>query len=499
MQGTTEDLKPSEFARMPGTSDELHAWVRVHLDLVVPRLPLIIGHSSPFDYLCHAFFEVDPTRARDCVVWANRGGGKTFLAAVATALDLLFKPGIEIRILGGSLEQAKRMHNHLRTIFARPHFAELVEGKITEKRIRLINGSAVELLAQSQTSVRGTRVQKLRCDEVELFDPEVWEAAQLTTRSKDCGGILVSGSIECLSTMHMPYGLMYRLVAEAREQKRTLFKWGVIDVLGACGDPHQCRDDAGDPLCTMWPACQGRAKERDEQRSPPGHIEVCDALRQQQRVSDATWNSEMLCSRPRRSDCVLPEFDRAVHVVSQLPPEQHGSTWIGGLDFGIRAPTVVLWARADPDGCVFVVDERSQSDVIVSEHARAILESCWPVPEWIGVDPAGKQRSGQTGISDVNALVKAGLRCRTRPMGIAEGLSLVRARLKPAAGQPTLYIHERCVKLVESLEKYRYPSENPETLKPIKDGSDHAVDALRYMLANLDRGYETRSGSYLQK
>ena len=43
--------------------------------------------------------------------------------------------------------------------------------------------SPAGVLAQSQRSVRGLRVQKLRCDEVELFDPAVWEAAQLTTRS----------------------------------------------------------------------------------------------------------------------------------------------------------------------------------------------------------------------------------------------------------------------------------------------------------------------------
>lgn len=483
------------FLRAPRTPDELHEWLKRHLDLVVPLSPLIVGHASPFDYLCHAFFETDPGRARDCVVWANRGGGKTFLAAVATALDLVFKPGIEIRILGGSLEQAKRMHAHLRAIFARPQFAELVEGKITEKRIRLINGSAVELLAQSQTSVRGTRVQKLRCDEVELFDPEVWEAAQLTTRSKDCGGVLVSGTIECLSTMHVPYGLMYRLVAEAREGQRALFKWGVIDVLGPCGDEHQCRR-AGDPACPLWPACQGRAKQRDANAEPGGHIAVHDALRQQQRVSESTWAAEMLCTRPRRSDCVLPEFNRDVHVVSQLPPESQVAIWIGGMDFGMRAPTVVLWARVDPEGTVFVVDERVASEVIVSEHARAILEHHWPVPEWIGVDPAGNQRSGQTGITDVQVLTKAGLKCQWRKMGIVEGLSLIRARLKPATGPASLFIHERCVKLIESLEKYRYPPENPETLTPVKDGSDHAVDALRYMIQCLDRRYETRMSRY---
>lgn len=497
MEDTGNAHTTMEFSTMPRTFDELHEWLRVHLGLVVPRTPIMLGHAAPFDYLCHAFFEIDPTRALDCVVWANRGGGKTFLAAVATALDLVFKPGIEVRILGGSLEQAKRMHHHLRAIFARPQFAELVEGRITEKRLRLLSGSSVELLAQSQTSVRGTRVQKLRCDEVELFDPEVWEAAQLTTRSKDCGGILVSGSIECLSTMHIPYGLMYRLVAEAREQKRALFKWGVIDVLGVCGDANQCRDESGQPACPLFSACQGRAKQRDAQGAPPGHVEVHDALRQQQRVSQATWDSEMLCTRPRRGDCVLPEFNRDMHVVSRLPPEQHGSGWIGGMDFGIRAPTVVLWARVDPDGRIFVVDERIASGIIVGEHARAVLEARWPVPEWIGVDPAGRSRSNQTGISDVQALLRTGLRCRARRMGVVEGLSLIRARLKPAAGEPSLYIHERCAQLIESLEKYRYPAENPETLTPVKDGSDHAVDALRYMVINLERGYQTSIVNYL--
>ncbi|GAB4385438.1 MAG: hypothetical protein Kow0022_11320 [Phycisphaerales bacterium] len=485
------------FARMPRTPDELHAWLKRHLDVVVPRSALIVGHASPFDYLCHAFFEPEPGFLRDCVVWANRGGGKTFLAAVATALDMVFKPGIEIRILGGSLEQAKRMHAHLRAVFARRHFAELVEGRITEKRVRLVNGSAVELLAQSQTSVRGTRVQKLRCDEVELFDPEVWEAAQLTTRSKDCGGVLVSGAIECLSTMHVPYGLMYRLVAEARQGQRALFKWGVVDVLGRCGDEHRCRDESGEPACTLWPACQGRAKRRDAEGKPGGHVTVHDALRQQQRVSQATWDAEMLCTRPRRNDCVLPEFDRDVHVVSRLTPEMPGAFWIGGMDFGMRAPTVFLWARVDPDGTLVVVDERVESGVIVSEHARAILEHHWPVPQWIGVDPAGNQRSGQTGISDVQVLTRAGLKCVWRKMGIVEGLSLIRARLKPAAGAPRLYVHERCVRLIESLERYRYPAENPETLTPVKDGSDHAVDALRYMIQCLDRRYETRNASYL--
>lgn len=490
----------------PGSPDALHAWLVERLDLRVPRRALVEGHDAPFDYLCHAFFDGGWRRpdagggesARDAVVWANRGGGKTYLAAVATLLDLVFKPTIEVRVLAGSLDQGKRMHAHLRALFEGTDLHRLVEGRISEKRLRLKNGSNVELLAQSQTSVRGTRVQKLRCDEVELFDPEVWEAAQLTTRSKRCGDLWVPGTIECLSTMHLPHGLMYRLVRDAGREEgpgqgpRRLFKWGVIDVLERCGPGHDCG------ACPLQPACGGRAKDLAE---GGGHMPVKDALRLHARVSEATWNAEMLCLRVRRDDCVLPEFDRDRHVFTAFDPARAG-VWIAGMDFGIRAPTVVLWAAVDGGGVVRVAGERVASGEVLARHAEVILAggsgalSPFPTPAWIGVDPAGRQRSEQTGVSAVEALRKAGLVVRDRRLGLASGLELVRARLAPASGPPTLLVHASCARLIESLERYRYPPGEPESLTPIKDGSDHAVDALRYMIQNLDAAYRSASGSY---
>lgn len=496
---------PRALAR-PRTRDALHALVREYLGVSVPTRPLIAGHASPFDYLWHAFEETQ--LPRDLVVWANRGGGKTFLAAVATLLDLVFKDGIEIRILGGSMEQSKRMHAHLRALFAREPFADMIDGRITETKLRLTNGSEVQLLAQSQTSVRGTRVQKLRCDEVELFDEQVWEAAQLVTREKTCGPagdpVFVPGSIECLSTMHVPYGIMHALVKDANrpvfrhehedgslaESTRTLFRWGVLDVLGACGDGHAC--DA----CPLEPECGGRAKERDAETEGAGHISVSDAVRLKRRVSQATWGAEMLCLRPHRSNCVLPEFDVAMHVIDRAPEPTNTWAWIGGMDLGIRAPAVILWAAVDDGGVVRVLDERVVAGVTLEGHVAAVGESDWPSLAWIGVDPAGRQRSKQTGISDAQALRKLGVTVRDRRMGVEQGLGLLRARFKPATGPPTLYVHRRCEKLIESLEKYRYPADRPESLEPVKDGSDHAVDALRYMIQNLDAPYETKRGRY---
>src|SRR3954453_6170510 len=57
----------------------------------------------------------------------------------------------------------------------------------TARRLSLKNGSSAAVLTQSQRAVRGLRVQKLRCDEVEMFNADIWEAAQLGRKSKKNG------------------------------------------------------------------------------------------------------------------------------------------------------------------------------------------------------------------------------------------------------------------------------------------------------------------------
>ena len=47
--------------------------------------------------------------------------------------------------------------------------------------------------------------------------------------------------------------------------------------------------------------------------------------------------------------------------------------------------------------------------------------------------------------------------------------------------------------------KYHYPKDQPFSDVPEKDGHDHCVDALRYMVQNLDRAYTSSHGSYIAK
>jgi hypothetical protein len=547
--------KSTSAPRTPSTPDALHDWIRQHTGVEIARSPLTSTGSAPFDYLLHTYFEgappgparpAAPGRHRrhppDCVVWANRGGGKTFLGALATLLDLLFKPGIEVRVLGGSLEQSQRMHEHLRR-FLRHEALSRHLGRMTDRVITLRNGSRAQVLAQSQASVRGTRVQKVRCDEVELFDPEIWGAAQLTTRSmllRGPWGRTVRGSVEALSTMHEPYGLMWNIVGDAEapggdapappspvlrrtgRAPRRLFRWGIVDTLGPCAPQRSCDQ------CALFPECAGRAKQRPP-GSIAGHISIDDAIGLKSRVGAAAWEAEMLCLRPRRDACVLPEFDAAVHIGDwQAPPvpeatvfdplrterlgvlsarggparARHHVLWLAGMDFGFRSPTVVLLAWLDSEDVLRIEAEHIRTEQTLEAHIGAITAGFpvagvpLPTPAWIGIDPAGNQRDIQSGVSAATVLRQAGFGVRSRSSHITDGLSLIRARLRPAHGGPRLLIHRRCTGLIESMHRYRYDPARPESMTPVKDGSDHAIDALRYVVLNLDRPAHARARRY---
>ena len=287
--------------KRPASKDDLKNYVRVFLGLDIPDKKICEEHNSPFEYLWHSFsvdFLTEPPSNADTVVWANRGGGKTELAAVATLLDCLFKPNCQVRILGGSGDQAGLMYEYL-TGFLYGGFEEFLSEAIRKNRCRFVNGSAVEVLTQSPTSVRGQHIHKLRCDEVELFDPEVFAAAKFTTHSTY--GLVAA--MESISTMHKPYGLMHKTVLDAQQRKLPVFKWCMLEVIEKCID----RNCSG---CPLWSDCGGRAKGAD------GYLKIDDCITQMRRSSRAGFESEMLCRRPNLENVVFDEFDPAVHVKS---------------------------------------------------------------------------------------------------------------------------------------------------------------------------------------
>src|SRR5690606_33905859 len=141
--------------------------------------------------------------------------------------------------------------------------------------------------------------------------------------------------------------------------------WTAMDVIERCPQARPCEG------CVLWNDCRGTAKRAD------GFIPVEDLVRQWHRTSETTWSSEMMCRQPEVSDCVYAQFDTDRHVRDVVPETENGR-WIGGMDFGMRNPTVLLWARLEPGDApndvrvLHVIDEYVRSGKTFEQNMRAI-------------------------------------------------------------------------------------------------------------------------------
>lgn len=478
---TDRQLARASLPARPRSRADLARWVRSALGMRVPARPACPQHQSPLDYLAGSFLDEGAGGRPDLLVWANRGGGKTMLAAVASLLEGLYKPPVAIRILGGSFDQSDRLAEYLRN-FLTGRLSGLVTGQMTRKRIRLATGADIRMLSQSQRAVRGQHVQRIRCDEVDLFDPDLWRALQFVTRSSPA----VRGGVEVFSTLHRPGGLMEQLVESARAgQSFRLIHWCLWEVIERCPKDRRCRD------CPLAEDCAGKARRAE------GFFKIEDAIAIKARCSRSAWETEMLCRGAKRDWLVFGEFDPAAHVAeaeycADFPTYR-------AIDFGYAAPFVCLWIQVTPAGTVHVIDEYVQARRSIAQHAAEILRRDPGPATATYVDPAGRAREATSGAACTEMLAAAGIPCCWRRSTLAEGLELVRAALAPAAGPATLKIAPRCRHLAEALRTYHYPAPGSSGAadKPVKDGPDHIVDALRYFFVNRMRpGVRVRRTSY---
>lgn len=469
----------------PVTKNDLRNYVKVFLGIDVPDQNVCDGHSSPMDYLWHSYssdFSFGPAGVNsDCVVWANRGGSKTVLGAVATLLDCIFKPGCQVRILGGSIEQSSRMYDYL-TDFVCRGFGPAANKNILKDKCSFKNGSSAQMLTQSSRSVRGIHVHKLRCDEIELFDEMVFEAAKFTTRSTN--GIIAG--MEVISTMHRPYGLMQNIVKESRENKTPVFKWCMWEVIEKCRYRNCSR-------CALDNYCQGKA------RLANGYMKIDDCITQMRRSSRTGFESEMLCEKPNLDNIVFSEFSPDVHVAqieydSNLPLYR-------AIDFGFVNPFVCLWIQVDKDGNVRVIDEYIRRRATIDVHAEELKRRTPCDEEAVAAtycDPAGAGANDVSGTSAVRELRSMGINTRYRRSRILDGIELIRRAVRAGDGKNRLLINGNCVRLIEAMRCYHYPdSPGQESELPEKDGVyDHPIDALRYFFINVKTKFNTTSRSY---
>jgi hypothetical protein len=306
-----------------------------------------------------------------------------------------------------------------------------------------------------------------------------------------------------------------------------LLKWCLWETIEPCPPERSCS------RCPLAPDCDGRARGAD------GYFPIDDAIAQHARASRAAWEAEMLCIRPSAEGLVFAEFDPRRHVapVAYNP----ALPLYRAIDFGYANPFVCLWVQVDDDvrapsvrsgshdpadenlgacesnpeltlgartGETHSLGARTSSDPDLSkvqlrvigeyvarerpigEHARA-MASRDPGPVLATyADPAGWQRTDVTGTGPCQELAAMGIRVRTLRAGILEGVELLRRLLKDRGSGPDragLVVDPSCRWLVRAMQEYHWEEadDGRRGERPAKDGADHPIDALRYLVTGL--------------
>lgn len=206
-------------------------------------------------------------------------------------------------------------------------------------------------------------------------------------------------------------------------------------------------------------------------------------------------------------------FRRDVHVIEDFD-DSRAVEWFAALDYGFAHYTVCLLGCRDGDGNTFIVDEHAERMWLPQRHAAAIKAmlarhrigdrklELGDLKRFVaGADVFSRQSDGTT-IAAQYAKHGISLRCANtdRVNGWAEvmqGLGEPNLGVAEGGVRPTLFIHRRCARLVETLPALQHDPSRPEdVLKVDADeegvGGDDAADTLRYLVATKSRAVTQR-------
>jgi PBSX family phage terminase large subunit len=175
---------------------------------------------------------------------------------------------------------------------------------------------------------------------------------------------------------------------------------------------------------------------------------------------------------------VYSEVRPDVHVVKafRIPDDWQR---VRAIDFGFTNPFVCLWGAVDTDGRLYVYDEHYRRRELIKDHADAIKRREDPV-QWTVADHDAQ---------DAAELASCGVYTTPAQKAVLVGIQKVKSRLATQGdGKPRLFFFDSVVNTLKEVGMYRWADGKAgknEKEEPIKE-SDHAMDALRYMVMQID-------------
>ena len=202
------------------------------------------------------------------------------------------------------------------------------------------------------------------------------------------------------------------------------------------------------------------------------------------------------------------QFRRDVHVVEDFD-DGRAVEWFCAFDYGHVHYTVCLLGCRDGDGNTYVVDEHAERLWLPQRHATAIKAmlarhkvddrslTLADLKRFVaGADVFSRQSDGTTIAAQY---AKQGITLRPANTDRVNGWAEVMQGLGDLEGgvRPTLFVHKRCGRLIETLPALQHDPNRPEdVLKVDADedgvGGDDCADCLRYLVATKTRTISER-------
>jgi hypothetical protein len=186
-------------------------------------------------------------------------------------------------------------------------------------------------------------------------------------------------------------------------------------------------------------------------------------------LGESYFRQEYCCSFEALEGLVYPDFARCV---TELHPPAVFKQRMGGIDFGYRNPFAAIWGGLDSDGILWLTHEHYCRQQPLSYHAARLPREV----SWV-CDPSGAAERAE--------LRAAGYSIRPGHNAIRAGIAAVQARVRHGTLR---IVAGACPNLLAEAGLYHYDEEATDQRNEQPIGAyDHALDALRYLVSQLDR------------
>jgi len=182
------------------------------------------------------------------------------------------------------------------------------------------------------------------------------------------------------------------------------------------------------------------------------------------------------------------EFDPNTHVITPFALPLHWER-VKGIDYGYASESCCLWGAIDiNDGTLIIYRELYKKGLTGEELAAIIRDMELEDPFSVSgvLDTAAWAKTGTTGPTVGESLLRAGHKLRRADKNRVQGKIQIHEFLKVKEnGRPKLQIFNTCPNLIRELQSIPLSKTNPEDVDT--HASDHAYDALRYMIMSRPR------------